>query len=127
MGYSPWSHKESDTTERLTLHSHRRDQDSSQGHVHTHTHTHIHTHIHTHTRTHTPGLCCTLCWWGPSSLTLALLPPQPHDHCRTRPLLQNHPLLETLPKPLPLSSVSPWGEGALQRTEWNRRGSSADL
>ena len=33
-GYSPWGHKESDTTEPLT-------------HTHTHTHTHIHTHIHT--------------------------------------------------------------------------------
>ena len=31
-GYSPWSRKESDTTERLTY---------------THTHTHTHTHIHT--------------------------------------------------------------------------------
>ena len=39
MGYSPWGHKESDTTERLMLHSHKRDQDSSQEHVRAHTHT----------------------------------------------------------------------------------------
>ena len=30
VGYSPWGHKESDTTEQLSMH------------VHTHTHTHIH-------------------------------------------------------------------------------------
>ena len=32
MGYSPWGHKELDTTEQLSAHSH------------THTHTHTHTH-----------------------------------------------------------------------------------
>ena len=36
-GYSPWSCKESDMTEQLTL---------SLSYVHTHTHTHIHIHIH---------------------------------------------------------------------------------
>ena len=40
MGYSPWSHKESDLTERLSTCAH------------THTHTHIHSHTHTHTHTH---------------------------------------------------------------------------
>ena len=35
MGYSPWGHKESDTTECI--------------HTHTHTHTRTHTHAHTHT------------------------------------------------------------------------------
>ena len=38
--YSPWGHKESDTTERLT-------------HTHTHTHARARAHTHTHTHTHT--------------------------------------------------------------------------
>ena len=43
---------------------------------------------------------------------LLLLPPQPHDHCRTRPLLQNHPLLETLPgPPTPQLCLPPAGRG----------------
>ena len=36
VGYSPWAHEESNTTELLT---------------HTHSHTHTHTHNHTHTIT----------------------------------------------------------------------------
>ena len=37
-GYSPWGHKESDTT------------DHGHGHTHTHTNTHVHTHAQMHTR-----------------------------------------------------------------------------
>ena len=37
VGYTPWGHKELDTTER----------------VHTHTHTHMYTRAHTHVRAHT--------------------------------------------------------------------------
>ena len=36
MGYSPWGHKESDTTEQLSL---------SEKCTHTHTHTHTHTYM----------------------------------------------------------------------------------
>ena len=39
VGYSPWSRKESDTTELVT-------------HTQTHTQTHTHTHTDTHTQTH---------------------------------------------------------------------------
>ena len=45
-GYSPWSHKESDTTERL-MHM------CAHTHTHTYTQTQTQTHTHTHTHTHT--------------------------------------------------------------------------
>ena len=46
-GYSPWGHKELDTTEQLNKHT--------QAHKCMHTHTHTRTHTHTHTHTHTPS------------------------------------------------------------------------
>ena len=79
-------------------------------------------HVHacnTHTRTCTRTLAHSPQGSAPPSAGgalphshLLLLPPQPHDHCRTRPLLQNHPLLETLPgPPTPQLCLPPAGRG----------------
>ena len=48
VGYSPWDHKESDTTEQVSTaqHSYIMSRDSC---IHTHTHTHTQTHTHAHT------------------------------------------------------------------------------
>ena len=65
--YSPWTCRESDTTEHTHMHAH------------THTRTHTHTHTHTHTRTQPVVYKCFTCL-----LCLVVLPPikkESHDFC----------------------------------------------
>ena len=54
-GYSPWGHKDSDMTERLSIHvsiHYSQTQTQTDRHRQTHRHTHTHTDRHRHRQTH---------------------------------------------------------------------------